>query len=545
MATKRWCWLVGLAVGGLGCGGGGNGGGMPDLGVGGNGGDDMAMAAPSDQSVPPMIVDASVGADLTMPATPPDLTMVPLDPVLLSLKFETSGPITVAVDKKGGPVIAGGLINSARFGDITLAATAEPGKPVTASDLFTVGFAATGKSAWGQRYGDVVDQLGSAVAVNADGVVLVAGLYSGELRLSPSVALTSPSETNFVAAFDAAGAPLWARTLELGAGGFVLGVAADPSDKGFVLAATATAAASFGSFNGTAGGAKDIVVAKVAGDAAGTLAWARQIGGTGDQVARAVAIDSHGAAFVVGQYTGVLDFGGGALPTPMTGARNLFAAKLDGNNGGAQLATRAMGARGTQLAEAASIDGAGNLVMAGYLAGPAVLFDAAASIQLTPRGQDGFVAALRGDLTGALWAQRIGDVDVSGQDGGAQATDPQEATAVAVDGSGHVVVVGTFKGTTDFGVGTPLTAGGSDAFALGVAESNGKPAWVRTTGGSLDEKATAVGCNRSDGSVWVAGTFTASTTAASIANWGQLPMNELVFATDDGSQGHTFLVHLR
>jgi hypothetical protein len=517
-----------------GCGNGSNGP-LPDLGMGGA--NDLAVdaAVPLDMAPPP---------DLPV-VMPPDMAGAdmahPPDPVMRSLKFETSGPINVAIDSMGGPVITGGLINQSRFGDITLAAAATPGNPVTAADVFLVTFNGGGQSQFGKRYGDTVDQLGSAAAVNSAGVMLVGGLFSGDLMLRSDVTLTAATETSFLAAFDKSGALLWARILDLGPGGFVLGLAADAKDGGFLVAATATAAVSFGTFTGTAGGGKDIFVAKVAGDAAGTLGWARQIGGTGDQSARAIAADANGHGFVVGQFAGALDFGDGALPVPPVGAKNLFVSKLDTATGTAQKSI-AIGARGTQLAQSVAVDTTGDVVIAGYLAGSAVTFDAGAGITLTPAGKDGFVAKLSSDLLHARWARRLGDVQASG-DGGTQALDPQEATGVTVDSKGRVTVVGLFAGTTDFGTGTPMTAVGSDAFALSL-DAGGAPRWLRTTRGSVDEKATGVIASPADDSVWVVGTFTASTMTPPIPNWGNSAGTELVFPMDDGTQGHTFLVQL-
>jgi hypothetical protein len=497
-----------------------------------------------------LAVDAQVPLDFAMP---PDMAVVvpidmagtdmanPPDPVLHALKFETAGPITVGIDTGGGPVITGGLINQSRFGSITLAAAGMPGTTVTAQDVFLVTFNKNGQSQFGKRYGDTVDQLGSAVAVNAAGEMLIGGLFSGDLVLSGTVTLTSATDTNFLAAFDKTGVLLWARILDLGAGGFVLGLAADAKDGGFLVAATATAAVTFGSFNGTTGGGKDIFVAKVAGDPAGTLAWARQIGGTGDQSARAVAADANGHAFVVGQFAGALDFGDGALPVPPVGAKNMFVSKLDTATGAAQKSI-AIGARGTQLAQSAAVDTTGDVVIAGFLAGNAVTFDAAAGVTLTPAGKDGFVAKLSADLLHARWARRIGDVQVMG-DGGTQALDPQEATAVTVDTKGRVTVVGLFAGTTDFGTGTPLAAKGSDAFALSL-DAAGQPRWVRSTGGSLDEKASGVSASPVDDSLWVVGTFNSSQSSPPVPNWGYTEANQLVFDLDDGTHGHTFLVHL-
>ncbi len=457
------------------------------------------------------------------------------------LKFQCSGPISVTLDEAGAPVIVGGLINASRFDSITLAAQPVPGTSVTAADLFVVKFNPGGRSSWGARYGDEVDQLGSAVAVSQS-VVLVVGQFSGSLRFSAGLTLTSANEIAFLAALDrTTGDALWAKPLDLGPGGFVLGLASDPQDQGFLVAATASAAVSFGTFSGSWGGGKDLFVTKVKGN--GDLIWARQIGGVGDQIARAVAADAMGSAFVVGQFGGALNFGGGAFPTPSTGRRNMFVAKLDTATG-ATVQAIPLGSAGTQLADAVAVDASGNVVIAGYLAGSTITFNATPPIVLTAQGQDGFVAKLAADLSGTLWARRIGDVAKAADGGTSLPALPQQATGVAVDRTGKVVVVGVFQGTVDFGPGAPTTARQADAFALKLDGASGSPVWLRSTGGSVDEKATGVGINRHDDSIWVVGTFTASTLISPIPNWGGAIATELVFPMDDGSQTHTFQVQL-
>jgi hypothetical protein len=282
-------------------------------------------------------------------------------------------------------------------------------------------------------------------------------------------------------------------------------------------------------------------VAKVAGDATGTLAWARQIGGTGDQLPLALTVDGAGHVFVVGQYGGVLNFGDGVLPAPLASARHMFVANLDSAAGTANKSIP-LGDHGAHFAQAVAVDGAGDVLVGGIITAT-VTFDAAAGIQLSSAGQDGFVTKFSGDLQHAKWARRIGDVISGVGDAGvAQSTDQQRVNGLAVDGSGNVFVAGGFRGVTDFGLGT-RTAQGWDAFALSL-DKEGNPRWLRTTGGASDESATAVGYSTVSDSVWVAGSFTASVMSKPYANWGMDPMNDLVFSTDDGSTPHTFLVQL-
>src|SRR5262249_51840372 len=135
--------------------------------------DDASVSdAPLDDA---SVVDGPVVVDAAVPDAPVQVDSSPPPTGIASLKFETPGPISLAIGPAGLPVITGGLFNSSRFGDVTLAAQADPGKEVTLADVFLVAFDAAAKSRWGKRFGDSADQFGSAIAVNADGTILIAG----------------------------------------------------------------------------------------------------------------------------------------------------------------------------------------------------------------------------------------------------------------------------------------------------------------------------------------------------------------------------------
>src|SRR5262249_6826332 len=275
------------------------------------------------------------------------------------------------------------------------------------------------------------------------------GPFTGTMTFpSGPPALTTTNEIAFVMALDASGNALWAKLLDLGAGGVVVGAAADPSDNGFVLAGYSTGPATFGTCTGTDGGGQDIVVAKVKGDATGDLLWARQIGGTGDQAANGVTVDATGHVFIVGVYRTGLDLGNGALPAPTGTAQNIFIGKLDGAATGNALAAVAIapsvsGAR--PKGNAIAVASTGHVVIGGQGNGARPI-DATHTLMLAPSGPDGFVARLAPDLS-AVWARRIGDTDMQ------TAIATQVVNGVAVAGSGDVIAVGNFAGVVDFGTG--------------------------------------------------------------------------------------------
>ena len=160
-------------------------------------------------------------------------------------------------------------------------------------------------------------------------------------------------------------------------------------------------------------------------------------GGSSDEVANGVAVDRGGNIAVIGTFQGTVDFGGGALTS--AGLSDMFLVKLSplGNH----IWSKVIGGAGPDADYAVAVDGVGTVAMVG-------------AIQNVVGQSDVFVAKY--SAAGApLWSKSFGG------------TLNDVGTAVALDGSGNVVVTGYFQGTVDFGSG-PLPAASGDAFLLNL-----------------------------------------------------------------------------
>jgi hypothetical protein len=113
------------------------------------------------------------------------------------------------------------------------------------------------------------------------------------------------------------------------------------------------------------------------------------MGGSGDDVGRAVALDAGGNAVVVGAFQGSVDFGGGSLTA--AGSGDLFVAGYAAGSG-AHRSSRRFGGLGYQYAAAAAIGPGGTPVVAGYFQGTLDLGDGASHV--AGGLYDGFVATL-------------------------------------------------------------------------------------------------------------------------------------------------------
>jgi hypothetical protein len=108
-------------------------------------------------------------------------------------------------------------------------------------------------------------------------------------------------------------------------------------------------------------------------------------------------------------------------------------------------------------------------------------------------GNDVFVVKL--DASGGyLWSKSFGDAD------------QQDATAVAVDSAGDVLVTGEFFGTVNFG-GGPLTSAGDYDLFLVKFDASGGHVWSKRFGDDDDQGGAPSVIVDASGNVLVAGTF--------------------------------------
>lgn len=252
---------------------------------------------------------------------------------------------------------------------------------------------------------------------------------------------------------------LWART----SGGANLdganGVATD-SQGNVCIAGYFWNPFSLGGSNFVGAGASDILVAKY--DSAGHLLWARQAGGSGTDVANAIAVDGEGNVIVTGQTSGVAVFESTTVTNQSGGA--VFVAKYDPN--GALLWVKAFDSPGSDAGHALATDQAGNI----YVAGGFDFSVTFGSTTLMSTGAiDGFVAKFNASGA-ALWARQFGGV---GED---------KAQAVAVDPWGSVLVAGHFRsGSLNLdGFNFVIAQSGYDDVFVAKLDAAGRTTWARS-----------------------------------------------------------------
>jgi hypothetical protein len=398
--------------------------------------------------------------------------------------------LRIAVDNTGAAYVAG-VTDSVNF-----PTTAGAFQPSIAgiNDGFVTKLNANGSALIYSTYvgGSSADE-GSAIAIDVAGNAYVAGRTTSEdFPVTPGAFQTSIGgpANGFVAKLNTAGTGLVYSTY-LGGSGSDQAVAIGVDAAGSAYAAGVTSSADFpvtaGALQGILSGSTDAFVTKL--DTTGTaLAYSTYLGGSGDEQARGIAVDTAGSAYAVGA-TSSSNFptSSGAFQTAAGGAQDAFVTKLDA--AGALDYSTYLGGANADLAAAIAVDAVGRASVTGSTASAAFPITSGAPQPALAGIANAFVSTL--DSTGSTLSHSTflggSSIDVG--------------VGIAVDSTVGVYVVGHSQSTdfpTTAGAAQPTSGGAFDAF---VARSNVPIIPTLTTnasigvavGGQINDSATLAG----------------------------------------------------
>ncbi len=388
------------------------------------------------------------------------------------------------------------------------------------------------------------------ITLDSSGNVYIAGLtYSTNFPVTTGALQTTiAGGTNaFVSKLNNGLTTLIASTY-IGGNGFDFAYAITLDSSGNVYIAGQTSSTNFPTttgalqtaFGGPTGGGTDGFVSKL-NNGLTTLLASTYIGGSGDDVAQAITLDSSGNVYVAG-LTGSTNFPvtTGAFQTTFAGGNSgcnfacvpldAFVSKL--NNGLTTLiaSTYIGGSTGNEIARAITLDSSGNVYIAGDT-GSTNYPTTTGAFQTTFGGgfTDAFVSKFNNGLTSLLASTYIGGSG-SGGDVGA---------AITLDPSGNVYIAGLTT-STNFPVTTgafqTTNAGGADAYVSKL--NNGLTTLLASTyiGGSTGDQANAITLD-SSGNVYITGSTSSTnypTTAGAFQTTNAGSVNAFVSKLNNG-----------
>jgi hypothetical protein len=298
---------------------------------------------------------------------------------------------SVCTDASGSVFITGHFTStSIIFGTTTLT-------NVGGADVFIAKYDTNGNVLWAKSAGGNTNDYGASVSTDGIGNLYVLGYFD-----SPSITFGSTTLTNtgsydvFIAKYDANGSLIWAKSV--GGTGDDKGnsITTDASDNVYVTGSFGSPTIPFGSTilnNAISTGSSDIFIAKY--EAAGTVLWAKALGGTSSDFGSSVTTDASGNVFMSGRFTSLdMTFDSNTL----NNAGNFDILIVEYDAIGTALWANSAGGNGADYGFSVATDASGNLYMSGRFNSSAIIFG---SSTLTNAGTtDIFIAKYTGTGTG-------------------------------------------------------------------------------------------------------------------------------------------------
>jgi len=224
-------------------------------------------------------------------------------------------------------------------------------------------------------------------------------------------------------------------------------------------------------FNLTSAGGYDVFISKL--NSTGEFLWAKRLGGTGNDTGYSITTDESGNVYITGDFYGLVDFDPGSSIFNLTsvGSADIFISKF--TSSGDFIWAKGIGGTSVDKGKSITIDESGNVYTTGFFQGTADFDPDSSTFNLTSgEGLDIFVSKLTssGDF---IWAKGIGG------------TSSVKGKSITTDESGNVYIIGDFKGTVDFDMGSNifnLTSSGNNDVFISKLTSSGNFLWAKRLG---------------------------------------------------------------
>lgn len=442
-------------------------------------------------------------------------------------------PLGSAVDSTGNTILVGKMNYTDDFGGDS----AGSGKFTSAGgkDFFVAKYGPSGALVWAKRFGNPGDQVAQAVAIDSSDNIIVTGYFSGgpvpsTADFGSGITLLNQGNTDvFLIKFSSSGNMIWAKSFGGTGTEQPWGMAVDPSGNIVITGSHAFlgSGADFGGGNLPTYGNQDVFVAKF--NSSGNHIWSKSFGSTGADQGSAVAIDPASGDVIVGgiYYNAPINLGdGGTLAN--SGDNDVFLVKLSASDGTRNTGwTKRFGDALPQKVGGLSVDGSGNVILAGDYYGTV---DFGNGKTATADTGGGIYVVKFGSSGTASWVNNY-TAFINGPG----------AKAIAVDGSGNIVVVGLLITSIDFGDGQGylVGGGGNNAFIVKIGPGGGNALWAKRSNlvqGS--DNSNAVSTDR-NGNIYMSGN-----NADGVLYHGadfELPENLKTY-TQTSTSNNTFLV---
>ncbi|HRI71586.1 MAG TPA: SBBP repeat-containing protein [Polyangium sp.] len=337
-------------------------------------------------------------------------------------------------------------------------------------------------------YGDTAIQTGNSITVDKSGNVIMAGAFGGTINFGGTTLTSAGGDDAFIAKFNSGGQLLWAKEYGDGKGQNIGGVGTDGNGNIYITG-NFTGSINFGGGALTAAGTLFTDVFVAKLTADGNHVWSKSFGDDEVQNSYGLAVDAASNVIIAGSFKKTIGFGGGTLNAGGSFV-DVFVAKFNGD--GAHQWSRQYGvATSDQIARAVAADAAGNIYVGGEVAESIDFGGGSKSVTTT---KSAFVAKLD-SLGNAAW--------VNLSDGDANSIGV--VNSVAVGPNGEVAAGGYFKGMFDLG-GMPVSSIGTDDAFITLFAAGGSHTVTKVFGDAEQQEVVSLAF-APNGEVFAAGDF--------------------------------------
>jgi len=269
------------------------------------------------------------------------------------------------------------------------------------SNIFVSKLNASGNFVWAKGITGNNNNIGLSIVSDGSGNVYSTGFYGGYADFDPSAATYTVNSAGsydiFILKLDAAGNFAWVKSIGGSAGDQANAIALDASGNVYTAGSfeqtvdfdPGAATYTLSSYTTT----DDIFVSKL--DAAGNFVWAKKMGGTGGESAKAITIDHLGNVYTTGSYNGSADFdpGPASFPSTSNSSEDIFISKLDASGNFADAKTLG-GPNNFDSGNSIAVDASGNVFTTGSFQGTVDFDPGVGTFTLTSAAIDAFVLKL-------------------------------------------------------------------------------------------------------------------------------------------------------
>ena len=226
---------------------------------------------------------------------------------------------SVAVDSSGNVYLTGYFWSSS----LTIGSTlTNQGN----DDVFLAKFNSSGTPQWAKSFGGTGEEGGQSLAVDSSGNVYLTGVFNSSSINLGGGALTNAGTVNmFLAKFNPSGTLQWQKSFGGTGSDSANGLVVDSGSNVYLTGGFSSSSINFSGGTLNNAGNYDIFLAKF--NTGGTLQWQKSFGGTANDAANGLGVDSSGNVYLTGWFaSSSISFGGGTLNN--NGGNDIFLVRL-------------------------------------------------------------------------------------------------------------------------------------------------------------------------------------------------------------------------